>query len=145
MDNLLAEQNFTASTDVLTSLGGTLVLTSLQANNSLAGLQLFFSEVAFAFISGLGAQEGTFEFRVFVALYRRENERDREKAISMIEKIFTIYFVILTARPKAKMVLVTWAISFFSHKSTVWKTSISGTPYSFKAFWKLLMFSIILN
>ena len=34
----------------------------------------------------------------------------------------------LTALPRAKMVVVTVEKSFFSHKSTVWKTSISGTP-----------------
>lgn len=43
------------------------------------------------------------------------------------------------------MVLVTLAMSFFSYRSTVWKTSISGTPYSLRAFWKLLMFSMNLN
>lgn len=73
----------------------------------------------------------------------------------------------LTVRPSANNVVTTWAISFFSHRSTVWKTSTSSTPYSFSAFWNLqhvycshriiyntnvspatthkLMFSIILN
>lgn len=69
--NLLVHQDFAAGTKVLTSLGGTLVLTSLQANNGLASLQLLFGEVTLALISGLGAQEGTFEFSVFVALYKR--------------------------------------------------------------------------
>lgn len=42
-----------------------------------------------------------------------------------------------TVRPSANNVVTTWAISFFSHKSTVWKTSTSSTPYSFNAFWNL--------
>lgn len=50
-----------------------------------------------------------------------------------------------TARPSAKNVFVTWAMSFFSKRSTVWKTSISGTPYSLNAFWKFCTFSINLN
>lgn len=33
-----------------------------------------------------------------------------------------------TCLPRAKRVVVTWAMSFFSHRSTVWKTSMSGTP-----------------
>lgn len=43
----------------------------------------------------------------------------------------------LTSRPSAKSVLTTWAMSFFSQRSTVWNTSMSGTPYALIAAWKL--------
>lgn len=43
----------------------------------------------------------------------------------------------LTALPKAKMVDVTMAMSFFSARSMVWKMSDSGTPYFLQANWNL--------
>lgn len=72
--NLLVQQDLAAGTHVLARLSGTLVLTGLQANNGLASLQLFFGEFTLALISGLGAQEGTSEFRVFVALEKKKEK-----------------------------------------------------------------------
>lgn len=40
---------------------------------------------------------------------------------------------------------VTAGIFLLSYRSTVWKTSTSGTPYFLQAVWKWLMFSISLN
>lgn len=66
--DLLAEQNLAASADILTSLGGALVGAGLEANDGLASLQLLLGELALALIGGLGAQEGTLEVSVLVAL-----------------------------------------------------------------------------
>jgi len=43
----------------------------------------------------------------------------------------------LTVLPMAKIVTVTRAMFFRSHKSTVWNRSTSGTPYAVHAFWNL--------
>jgi hypothetical protein len=40
-------------------------------------------------------------------------------------------------RPMAKIVMVTAAMFFWSHKSVLWKRSTSGTPYFTHAFWNL--------
>lgn len=50
----LAEKDFAAGAHVGTCLGGSLVRTSLEADDGLASLQLFIGEVALAFIRGLG-------------------------------------------------------------------------------------------
>jgi hypothetical protein len=51
--------------------------------------------------------------------------------------------ILLTVLPRAKMVVVIWEISFFSHRSTVWKTSSSVTPYAMMAFWNLIREKIV--
>lgn len=58
---------------------------------------------------------------------KSRDERSRHKKYGME----------LTALPSAKIVDVTMAISFFSDKSIVWNTSISGTPYFLHASWNL--------
>lgn len=65
---LLSEDDFAASADVLSSLVGALVGTSLEADDGLAGVQLLFSELAFVLVGGLGSKVGSFPFWVFVRL-----------------------------------------------------------------------------
>lgn len=58
--------------------------------------------------------------------------------LARLEKCFQqSFFEVLTALPTAKIVCVTNAMFFMSHKSVVWKRSTSGTPYLMQAFWNL--------
>lgn len=65
---LLSDDDLAGSADVLASLGGSLVLSSLQTDDGLASLQLLLGEVALGLISGLGAQPRSLELGVLVGL-----------------------------------------------------------------------------
>ena len=56
MERLLAQEDFSGGTQALSGLGRTLVLSSLQADDALAGAQLLVGEVALVLLRGAGAQ-----------------------------------------------------------------------------------------
>lgn len=65
---LLVHQDLAAGSHVLSSLGGSLVLSSLQTDHGLSGLHLFLGELTLALIGGLGSQERSLELGVLVQL-----------------------------------------------------------------------------
>jgi hypothetical protein len=136
---LLAQDDLSTGTHVLTRLGGEFVGARLQSNDGLAGVHLFFGEFAFVFLRRAGTQPWSGPFGVGVGLWGTEKKPGHSTASTLPENTS------LTTRPKAKSVHVTCEMSLASNKSTVWNTSRSGTPYFLMAFENMLMFSIILN
>lgn len=65
---LLSEQNLTASAEILTSLGGSLVGTGLQSNDGLTSVQHIFAELTLALIGRLGSEVGELEVGVLPCL-----------------------------------------------------------------------------
>lgn len=72
--SLLAEQNFTSSAHIKSSLGSALVVASLQSNHAFASAQLLHSEFTAILLSGTRAQKWTTEFRVSVALFEKKTK-----------------------------------------------------------------------
>lgn len=66
--NLLSNDDFASSADVLASLGGTFVGASLETDDGLSGLQLLFSEFTFVLVGGFGSKVWSFPFAVLVGL-----------------------------------------------------------------------------
>lgn len=67
ISKLLSKNDFTSSANVLSSLGGTFVGTSLKTNNGLSSFKNFIGEVSFVFCGWFGSKERSSPFWVFVA------------------------------------------------------------------------------
>lgn len=70
MERLLAQEDFSGGTQALSGLGRTLVLSSLQADDALAGAQLLVGEVALVLLRGTGAQPWSGPLGVTVGLQK---------------------------------------------------------------------------
>lgn len=68
VERLLAQEDFSGGAQALSGLGRTLVLSSLQADDGLAGAQLLFGEVTLVLLGGLGAQPWSRPLGVTVGL-----------------------------------------------------------------------------
>lgn len=140
--DLFAEQDFASGTEVRSSLSGTFVLAGLETDDALASLQCSFIEVTFVQVGWFRSQFRSLPVRVAPYLFGVQVNGSLSQMIGSDREGDE---EALTARPRAKNVFVTVPMSFFSNKSTVWNTSMSGTPYALRAFWKFCTFSIILK
>ncbi|KAJ8947186.1 hypothetical protein NQ318_015534 [Aromia moschata] len=74
---LLSEDDLAAGADVLTCLGGTFVGASLETDDVLSGLELFFSEISLVFVRWLGSQVRSFPFGMSVGLPAKSEDSGR--------------------------------------------------------------------
>lgn len=125
-----AQNDFACGTETLARLRSTAIRASLQTDNRFARPHLLLAKLAPVLFGRSRSKERSTPLRMTVRLSMAK--RDAINYATYEQWLF-----ILTARATAKIVCVTSAMFFKSHKSVVWNRSTSATPYLMHAFWNL--------